>query len=153
MTKKELRRTMKARNLSLGAEARSVASARIFGTGGVAERWRAAGKRLVLPRVEGDAMRFCDCDPAALRRGAFGIAEPEPGARTCPPGEIDLVVVPGVAFTAGGVRLGRGKGYYDRYLSQAEFRGATVGVCYAHQLVGELPSEPHDVAVDCVVAE
>ena len=90
MTKKELRRTMKARNLSLGAEARSVASARIFGrvgelpafaaahtvalfsalpdepdTGGVAERWRAAGKRLVLPRVEGDAMRFCDCDPAA----------------------------------------------------------------------------------------
>ena len=147
MTKKELRRTMKARNLSLGAEARSVASARIFGrvgelpafaaahtvalfsalpdepdTGGVAERWRAAGKRLVLPRVEGDAMRFCDCDPAALRRGAFGIAEPEPGARTCPPGEIDLVVVPGVAFTAGGVRLGRGKGYYDRYLSQAEFR-------------------------------
>ena len=164
MTKKELRRTMKARNLSFGAEARSVASARIFGrvgelpafaaahtvalfsalpdepdTGGVAERWRAAGKRLVLPRVEGDAMRFCDCDPAALRRGAFGIAEPEPGARTCPPGEIDLVVVPGVAFTAGGVRLGRGKGYYDRYLSQAEFRGATVGVCYAHQLVGELP--------------
>ena len=83
----------------------------------------------------------------------FGIAEPEPGARTCPPGEIDLVVVPGVAFTAGGVRLGRGKGYYDRYLSQAEFRGVTVGVCYAHQLVGELPSEPHDVAVDCVVAE
>ena len=106
-----------------------------------------------MARVEGDAMRFCDCDPAALRRGAFGIAEPEPGARTCPPGEIDLVVVPGVAFTAGGVRLGRGKGYYDRYLSQAEFRGATVGVCYAHQLVGELPSEPHDVAVDCVVAE
>ena len=178
MTKKELRRTMKARNLSLGAEARSVASARIFGrvgelpafaaahtvalfsalpdepdTGGVAERWRAAGKRLVLPRVEGDAMRFCDCDPAALRRGAFGIAEPEPGARTCPPGEIELVVVHGVAFTAAGVRLRSGKGYYDRYLSQAEFRGATVGVCYAHQLVGELPSEPHDVAVDCVVAE
>lgn len=135
MTKKELRRTMKARNLSFGAEARSVASARIFGrvgelpafaaahtvalfsalpdepdTGGVAERWRAAGKRLVLPRVEGDAMRFCDCDPAALRRGAFGIAEPEPGARTCPPGEIDLVVVPGVPSRPGvsGWDAGRG---------------------------------------------
>ena len=119
---------MKARNLSFGAEARSVASARIFGrvgelpafaaahtvalfsalpdepdTGGVAERWRAAGKRLVLPRVEGDAMRFCDCDPAALRRGAFGIAEPEPGARTCPPGEIDLVVVPGGGLHGRGV--------------------------------------------------
>ena len=178
MTKKELRRTMKARNLSLGAEARSVASARIFGrvgelpafaaahtvalfsalpdepdTGGVAERWRAAGKRLVLPRVEGDVMRFYEYDPRTMRPGAFGIAEPGPEARLCEPRELDLVIVPGTAFTAVGARMGRGRGYYDKYLAQPEVHAVKIGVCYAHQLVGELPSEPHDVAMDCVITD
>ena len=41
--------------------------------------------------------------------------------------------------------MGRGRGYYDKYLSQPGFRGVKAGVCYAHQLVGELPVEPHDV--------
>ena len=115
----------------------------------VLARW-ASTRRVVLPRVEGDAMRFYACRPDALVFGAFGILEPQ-GERPCPAGEIDLVVCPGVAFTADGRRLGRGRGYYDRYLGEPAFRGFRVGVCYAHQLVDDLPVEPHDVRMDRVI--
>ena len=104
----------------------------------VLARW-ASTRRVVLPRVEGDAMRFY-----------AGILEPQ-GERPCPAGEIDLVVCPGVAFTADGRRLGRGRGYYDRYLGDPVFRGFRVGICYAHQLVDDLPVEPHDVRMDRVI--
>ena len=115
----------------------------------VLARW-ASTRRVVLPRVEGDAMRFYACRPDALVFGAFGILEPQ-GERPCPAGEVDLVVCPGVAFTADGRRLGRGRGYYDRYLGDPAFRGFRVGVCYAHQLVDDLPVEPHDVRMDRVI--
>lgn len=115
----------------------------------VLARW-ASTRRVVLPRVEGDAMRFYACRPDALVFGAFGILEPQ-GERPCPAGEIDLVVCPGVAFTADGRRLGRGRGYYDRYLGDPAFMGFRVGVCYAHQLVDDLPVEPHDVRMDRVI--
>ena len=115
----------------------------------VLARW-ASTRRVVLPRVEGDAMRFYACRPDALVFGAFGILEPQ-GELPCPAGEIDLVVCPGVAFTADGRRLGRGRGYYDRYLGDPAFRGFRVGVCYAHQLVDDLPVEPHDVRMDRVI--
>ena len=115
----------------------------------VLARW-ASTRRVVLPRVEGDAMRFYACRPDALVFGAFGILEPQ-GERPCPAGEIDLVVCPGVAFTADGRGLGRGRGYYDRYLGDPAFRGFRVGVCYAHQLVDDLPVEPHDVRMDRVI--
>ena len=115
----------------------------------VLARW-ASTRRVVLPRVEGDAMRFYACRPDALVFGAFGILEPQ-GERPCPAGEIDLVVCPGVAFTADGRRLGRGRGYYDRYLGDPAFRGFRVGVCYAHQLVDDLPVEPNDVRMDRVI--
>ena len=115
----------------------------------VLARW-ASTRRVVLPRVEGDAMRFYACRPDALVFGAFGILEPQ-GERPCPAGEIDLVVCPGVAFTADGRRLGRGRGYYDRDLGDPAFRGFRVGVCYAHQLVDDLPVEPHDVRMDRVI--
>lgn len=107
----------------------------------------------VVPRVGGDAMRFFDYAPGALRAGAFGIAEPDVDAEPCEPSEIDLIVVPGTAFTQAGARMGRGRGYYDKYLSQPGFRGVKVGVCYAHQLVGELPVEPHDVFMDYVITD
>lgn len=114
-------------------------------------RW-SVGKRLAVPRVEGDRMRFCYYDPAAMRPGAFGIEEPGPGAEPCDPERIDLMAVPGVAFTRDGLRLGRGRGYYDRYLAQPGVRAVRVGICYAHQLAEELPAEPHDVRMDCVIA-
>ena len=65
----------------------------------------------------------------------------------------DLVVVPGLAFTSTGDRLGQGGGWYDRFLSQVRSGCTTVGVCFAEQVVDSLPLEAHDVAVDHVVTD
>ena len=105
--------------------------------------------RVVLPRVEGDDMEFYDYSPTNLKEGAFGIMEPQ-GCTPCPACDIDLMVVPGVAFTKEGERLGRGKGFYDRYLSREGFRGFCIGVGYKHQLLDSLPTEPHDRQMDMV---
>lgn len=109
---------------------------------------------VVLPRVDISAekptMEFFEYQPDALSVGAYGIREPE-GAKPCPAESIDLMVVPAVAFTHHGERLGRGKGFYDCYLSRERFRAYTVGVCYSHQLLDSLPTEPHDCRVDEVV--
>lgn len=107
--------------------------------------------RVVVPRVEGDEMEFYDLASGALAEGAFGIMEPQCG-ELVEPRKIDVMVVPGVAFTPSGDRLGRGKGFYDRYLSREGFRAYCVGVCYPHQVVDELPVEPHDRRMDEVVS-
>jgi 5-formyltetrahydrofolate cyclo-ligase len=65
----------------------------------------------------------------------------------------DLVVVPGLAFTAAGDRLGQGGGWYDRFLSGIRADCVTVGVCFAEQIVDELPVEAHDVRMDHVVTD
>ena len=178
MTKKELRAAMRRKNLGITPSERAAASGRIFARAELSEafgrartvgvfcsladepdtsealaRWAAAGRRLAVPRVEGDVMRFYEYDPRTMRPGAFGIVEPGPEARLCEPRELDLVIVPGTAFTAAGARMGRGRGYYDKYFAQPEVHAVKIGVCYAHQLVGELPSEPHDVAMDCVITD
>ena len=62
---------------------------------------------------------------------------------------LDVVLVPGVAFDLGGRRLGRGAGYYDRLLTGV--RGTTCGVAFDEQISGELPVEPHDVHVNCIL--
>ena len=113
------------------------------------------GCRVVLPRVGDMAdgtpeMEFFDYDAQSLSAGAYGIMEPQDG-EPCRAEEIDLMVVPGVAFAEDGRRLGRGKGYYDRYLSRVGFRAYTVGVCYGCQLRDDIPAEPHDKKVDMVV--
>lgn len=175
MSKKAIRAEMKRRNAAMGAAERRAAAQTIFAamerlaafgearcvalfcalpdeppTDCALRRWREV-KRVVVPRVEGETMRFFDYDPATMRRGAFGIEEPGPQARECPPREIDLMIVPGVAFTEAGSRLGRGRGYYDRYLAQEGVRALRVGVCYCHQVVAELPAEPHDVMMDQLI--
>ena len=70
----------------------------------------------------------------------------------CRAEDIDFMVVPGVAFAGDGRRLGRGKGYYDRYLSQEGFRAFCVGVCYACQSREDIPAEAHDKRVDAVIS-
>ena len=109
------------------------------------------GKRVVVPRIEGDEMEFYDISEG-LQRGAFGIMEPT-GATPIEPNEIDVMIVPGVVFTHNGARCGRGKGFYDKYLSRNGFRAYTIGVCYPCQVVEELPSEPHDKILDEVIYE
>lgn len=105
---------------------------------------------VVLPCVEGDVMNFYAYDRTKMSKGAFGIDEPRGGLLVAA-SEIDAIVVPGVAFTKSGVRMGRGKGYYDKYLSQNDFSAMKIGVCYSEQIVDDIPSEPHDVAMDVVI--
>jgi len=65
----------------------------------------------------------------------------------------DVVVVPGLAFTTDGDRLGQGGGWYDRFLSQVRSDCTSIGVCFAEQIVDALPVEAHDVVVDHVVTD
>lgn len=108
------------------------------------------GKRVLLPVVVGDdlELRFLPT-PDALREGAFHILEPT-GAPITDYAAIDLAVIPGVAFTPDGRRLGRGRGYYDRLLPR--LNGVTkIGVCWSFQLITQLPTEAHDIAMDFVI--
>lgn len=110
----------------------------------------AVQKQVILPRVAGDDMDFYPYNPNELEVGAFGITEPQ-AAVAIDPAEIDTIVVPGVAFSADGKRCGRGKGYYDKYLSRNGFRATKIGICYKEQLAEDIPSEPHDILMDCVI--
>ena len=105
---------------------------------------------VVLPRVEGDIMNFYTYDKEAMSVGAFGINEPRTGVSVSPC-DIDAIIVPGVAFTACGARMGRGKGFYDKYLSQDGFSALKIGVCFSEQIVDHIPVEQHDVAMDVVI--
>lgn len=106
------------------------------------------GRRWVLPRVDGETMRFHFADPATLVAGSYGIQEPPADSPVCPPGEIGLFLCPGMAFTPGGIRLGRGKGYYDRALEAANAKSTRVGVCFREQIRPAIPADKHDVPMD-----
>ncbi len=112
---------------------------------------RSAGKIVLLPRVvdEGTMVLHRYTGRADLSEGAFGIMEPV-GEPFTDYAAIDVALIPGVAFDAAGRRLGRGRGYYDRFLRQLP-RARRVGVCFPFQRVAEVPAEPHDVSVDEVV--
>ena len=84
-----------------------------------------------------------------IRVGQFGIREPAEGCAELPLKRLDLILVPGVAFDLHGHRLGRGKGFYDQLL--AVVRGTTCGVAFDQQIAGEIPVEPHDVHVNCIL--
>jgi 5-formyltetrahydrofolate cyclo-ligase len=82
------------------------------------------------------------------------VPEPAPGAPLpAEPATVDVVLVPGVAFTATGLRLGQGGGWYDRFLTRLRDDAVAVGVCFEPQLVADLPTEEHDVVLDLVVTD
>ena len=107
-------------------------------------------KRFYLPRVNGVNLEILPYDESRLELGSFHIEEPT-GNDTVDPQEIELVVVPAVAYDRKGNRLGRGKGFYDRLLRNT--KATKIGVGYEFQLVDEVPSEPHDVAVDIIITQ
>ena len=88
-----------------------------------------------------------------LVAGLWGLEQPDPAEATWLPAEaqIDLVVVPGLAFDRRGQRIGWGGGYYDRFLAQVQ--AVKIGLCYDALVLDCIPGEPHDVPVDMVVAE
>lgn len=108
------------------------------------EAARAAGKQVLLPRVVGDDLELCVYSPEHLQRGAFGIWEPSAEAQVVTDyTRVDLALVPGLAFTPDGRRLGRGRGYYDRLLPHLS--APKYGVGYPCQVVPDLPTEAWDV--------
>lgn len=108
-------------------------------------------KRFFLPRVNGVNLDILPYDRTKMALGSFHIEEPQ-GDDTVDVSEIELVVVPAVAYDRRGNRVGRGKGFYDRLL--ADTRATKVGVGYDFQLIDEdIPAERHDVAVDVVITE
>jgi 5-formyltetrahydrofolate cyclo-ligase len=115
----------------------------------------ADGKSFAYPRVvEGRLDLFRVDSLFDLSPGAFGVREP-PGKIACAvaPDTLDLILIPGVAFTAKGARLGRGGGFYDRLLSPLTAHVCKIGVCFDSQVLPELPVEPHDRRVDFIATE
>lgn len=112
-------------------------------------KW-AGKKRFYLPRVNGVNLEILPYDETRLELGSFHIEEPT-GNETVNPEDIELMVIPAVAYDRRGNRLGRGKGFYDRLLKNS--KATKVGVGYEFQLVDEVPTEPHDVAVDIIITQ
>lgn len=126
---------------------------------GILEAARAAGAVVVLPRVvsERPRLRFHRAEPGApLRPGPFGLLEPAPDSPEVSLEGIDVVIVPGLAFDAGGRRVGYGGGYYDeagRRLRAAGRGAILVGLAFDFQIVDRCPSGEGDVALDMVVTD
>ena len=108
------------------------------------------GKRVAVPKVYGDTMRFLYIeDFTQVEKGYAGIPEPigdEPVAED----KTALVLMPGLAFTKNGDRMGYGGGFYDRFLAE-EPDHSTVALCYDFQIVESLPTEEFDIPVDTVL--
>jgi 5-formyltetrahydrofolate cyclo-ligase len=113
----------------------------------------ASGKMAALPRFAPNTKSYVACEvrePASeVKPGHLGIREPTEGCAKVRVNRLDLVLVPGVAFDLHGRRLGRGKGFYDQLL--AAVRGKTCGVAFDEQIVREVPVEPHDSDVNCIL--
>lgn len=121
----------------------------------IALRLAALGRRIVWPRLPGSGrlLEFAACDLGALVRGPLGALEPPPDAAAVPHGELEAVIMPGVAFSEDGLRLGRGGGYYDATLKHVPTGALRVGLGFDVQVVPALPREPHDVPLDLVLTE
>jgi len=86
--------------------------------------------------------------------GNLGIYQPkEEFHRLFPPSILDLIIVPGVAFTQRGHRLGRGGGYYDRFLKKLSGQVYSVALAFEMQIIKEMPLEESDMPVDCIITE
>ncbi len=115
------------------------------------------GKRVVAPKINSQTRtleHYLLPYFEALAPGAFGILEPSSERGACVLAnleELDLVLVPGLAFDRQGNRLGYGGGYYDRLL--AEIEAPKVALAFAAQIVDSIPTETHDCSVDLIVTE
>jgi 5-formyltetrahydrofolate cyclo-ligase len=119
----------------------------------------ASGKKIVVPwcNEQGELELFHLTSLDELATGMYRILEPRPELRSLPekrvqPEDLDLVMVPGVAFDRTGARMGHGKGYYDKLLWRAR-RAPLVALAFECQLFPEIPTAPHDIFMDKIITE
>ncbi|MBI5438194.1 MAG: 5-formyltetrahydrofolate cyclo-ligase [Nitrosomonadales bacterium] len=134
-----------------------------FGAEFASELWAmqvlAEGKRLVLPKVNHHTNRLdlylVEDMESQLAAGLWGIREPitEYCERLDKLNEVEFALLPGVAFTRNGARLGYGKGFYDRLLAQMTQRPALVAAAFALQIVEQIPQEATDIKVEWIITE
>lgn len=174
MKKDDIRRSVVARKSLLDDIERSEAAARLFArleqlaafmmadkiliyhslpdelpTHDFIDKW-SSRKQFYLPRVNGVNLEILPYDKSKLHLGAFQIEEPD-GNDLTPVDDIEVVVVPGIAYDRDGHRVGRGKGYYDRLLHNTH--ALKIGVAYDFQLVEEIEADPHDIDMDIVLTD
>ncbi len=131
--------------LSFGSEVETLA---------LTKKLLALGKEIAVPRCDPQtktmtAVRLTDFQQ--LRPGSYGILEPAPDAPVISKEEIDLCLVPGLAFDQEGYRLGYGGGYYDKFLK--DFSGKKLGLAFLECLTDRLPREEFDLPVDAVITD
>jgi len=114
------------------------------------------GKTVVVPKVSWDQRRMLPVEITSLQTGLTtnekGIREPISG-KPIPIAFIDLVIVPGLGFTSDGHRIGRGMGFYDRFLALPDFLGLSCGLAYDEQIVPTLPVLDHDMPLSMLVTD
>ncbi len=114
----------------------------------------ACSRTVLYPAVCGEKLEFRRVsDPGRLRKGAFGIPEPDASCVVDDPCKADIIIIPGIVFDLTGKRIGYGKGYYDRTIHHLEGQGKLVGFCYDFQLVEAIAGEPHDVTMDLIITD
>jgi 5-formyltetrahydrofolate cyclo-ligase len=107
------------------------------------------GRVIAYPRCDGSELRFFAVSTLQeLHPGKFGIREPQPKQLVEDP---DAIVVPALAFTKTGSRLGQGAGFYDRFLERSPGGTIKIGACFDFQIMETLPHEEHDIHVDLLV--
>lgn len=101
--------------------------------------------------AEQSEMFFAHCSQNDLVKKSFYGQDFRQPPKSAPKMEPDLLLIPGLAFTNDGHRLGRGKGYYDRYLEK--FKGTKIGICFEESILELIPVDPHDVVMNYVVSD
>lgn len=114
------------------------------------------GKRVLAPKVSWEQRRMLPIEIRSLtddvRSDAMGLREPIDGM-PIPVREIELVIVPGLGFDERGNRLGRGRGFYDRFLSHRDFRATAGGLAFEDQVVPDVPCDENDAKIDFLVTD
>ena len=114
------------------------------------------GKTVVVPRVSWDQKRMLPTEITSLTNGIThtgrGFREPEAG-KPVPLDLIDMVIVPGLGFSLNGFRIGRGMGFYDRFLAQPGFMGLACGMAFEEQIVENVPVLDHDIPLGMLVTD
>ena len=115
--------------------------------------WAAAsGPAFCFPRVRGVELELIQIENRAHLAAADWKLAAFADSPIVAPETVDLILVPGIAFTRDGHRLGRGGGYYDRLLARLPASTVKLGVCFEPQLLADIPTDPHDMRVDEIVS-